>query len=148
MFTTAGSTRFTIDANEFDDGIASGITKGVAPLAENDIDFIADVRPETTVPINIPTTSVSATKSAATVFSLRAQPTMPFTGSPISSTPVFLSAAASLELQSHTHPSLPIITPGFSRSCPAQDMRRKTHWPSGRAALEACLFSDLLLFDA
>jgi hypothetical protein len=83
--------------------MASGIGSGVAPLAENDIVFIADVRPETTVPIKIPTTRVSATNSAATAFSRLAQLTMPFTGSPISRTPVFLSAAASLEL--HTHPS-------------------------------------------
>ena len=44
IFTTAGSTRFTIDANEFEDGIASGIASRVAPLPANATDFMAEVR--------------------------------------------------------------------------------------------------------
>src|SRR6266404_512466 len=87
IFTTAGSTRFTIDANELEDGMASGTASGVAPLAESGL--IAEVRPETTEPIKIPTISVSATNKAATAFSRRAQLTISFTGSPIALTPVF-----------------------------------------------------------
>ena len=94
IFTMAGSTRFTIDANVFDEGIASGIAKGAAPLPTNVTDFMAEVRPETTVPIQIPTTSVSATNKVAITFSRRAQPTNLRTGSSICATPIILSAAA------------------------------------------------------
>src|SRR5207245_8346028 len=83
IFTTAGSTRLTIDANELDDGIASGIASRVAPLPVNATDFMAEVRPDTIVPIRIPTTSVSATNNPAIIFSRRAQLTILLTGSPI-----------------------------------------------------------------
>src|SRR5258708_38423360 len=98
IFTTAGSTRLTIDANELEDGMASGIASGVAPLAENAIVLIAAVRPETTEPIKIPTISVSATNKAAMVFSRRDQLTISFTGSPMALAPVFRSATNSLEV--------------------------------------------------
>src|SRR5258708_28916160 len=93
IFTTAGSTRFTIDANELEDGMASGTASGVAPLAERGL--IAEVRPETTEPIKIPTISVSATNKLAIAFSRRAQLTISFTGSPIALAPVLRSATNS-----------------------------------------------------
>src|SRR5262245_46084177 len=104
MFTTAGSTRLTIEANEFDDGMASGMGSGVAPLPANVIVFMAEVWPETIVPIKIPTTRVSATNKPAMAFSRRTQLRTPqvdisFSGSPISKTPVFLSAAHTLKSQ-------------------------------------------------
>src|SRR5439155_14212402 len=99
IFTTAGSTRFTIDANEFDDGIASGIASGVAPLPAKATDFMAEVRPDTIVPIRIPSTSVSATNNPAIIFSRRAQLTILLTGSSISTYSCILSAAASLGFQ-------------------------------------------------
>src|SRR6516165_10750940 len=108
-----------MEAKELDDGMASGMGSGVAPLPANVIAFIAAVRPATTVPIKIPTASVSATKRAAIAFSrcthlLWAPPSeltvaagpdtplglsalcaallsIPLTGSPISKTPVFFS---------------------------------------------------------
>src|SRR5207244_12341409 len=83
IFTTAGSTRFTIDANEFDDGIASGIASRVAPLPANATDFMAEVRPDTMVPIRIPNTRVSATNNPASIISRRRQLTILLNGSPI-----------------------------------------------------------------
>jgi hypothetical protein len=103
MFTTAGSTLFTIDANELEEGIASGMGSSAAPLPANAMDFMADVRPETNVPIRIPKTSVSATNSPATIFSRRAQLTILLTGSPILCCSSILSAAC--PAQSRTHRS-------------------------------------------
>jgi hypothetical protein len=74
MFTTAGSTLLTIEAKELDDGTGSGTARGVAPDAENDKDFMADTRPEMTVPIMIPTVSVKATNTDAMILRRRAQP--------------------------------------------------------------------------
>jgi hypothetical protein len=54
--------------------MASGMGSGVAPLPANVRVFMAEVWPETTVPIKIPTTRVSATNNAATAFSRRTQP--------------------------------------------------------------------------
>jgi hypothetical protein len=73
MFTTAGSTRFTIPEKELDDGIGSGTASGVALVPANAALFTADTRPETTDPIIIPTNSVKATKNAAIIFLRRAQ---------------------------------------------------------------------------
>jgi hypothetical protein len=84
-----------MEAKELDDGIASGIGSGLAPLPENAaIVCIADVCPETTVPISIPTINVSATNNPAMVFSRRAQLTIFVTGSAISHYSYILSAAA------------------------------------------------------
>jgi hypothetical protein len=78
-----------MDANELDDGMASGMARGGAPLPANAKLFIAEVRPETMVPMRIPTTSVSATNNPATIFSRRAQLNILVIGSPISAAPVF-----------------------------------------------------------
>jgi hypothetical protein len=67
MFTTAGSTRFTIPEKLFEDGMGSGRASGAAdvpPAKENDL--IAETFPDTTVPIMIPTESVAAINPAAT----------------------------------------------------------------------------------
>ena len=64
MFTTAGSTRFTMDAKLFEEGITSGIASGLASLAaKSPMLFIAETRPETIVPMRIPTVSVSTRKA-------------------------------------------------------------------------------------
>src|SRR5205807_5567556 len=65
-----GSTRFTMPANELEDGIESGTTSGV-PLPANEKFFIADVLPEISVPIRIPTTSVNAIDNPAIHFFCR-----------------------------------------------------------------------------
>src|SRR5215470_18570790 len=74
IFTTAGSTRFTIPENEFEDGIESGTASGVA-LPANAKFFIAEVLPEITVPIKIPTVSVNAIASPAIHVLCRLVPT-------------------------------------------------------------------------
>ena len=73
MFTTAGSTRLTIPAKELDDGTGSGTVSAVAVVPENPRLFIADTRPETTDPIKIPTVSVNATNTAASILRRRVQ---------------------------------------------------------------------------
>src|SRR2546429_2740470 len=79
MFTTAGSTRLTIPAKELDVGIGSGTARAVAVVPENPILFIAETRPETTDPIRIPTASVNATNTAASILRRRAQLNISFT---------------------------------------------------------------------
>src|SRR5882757_9660943 len=88
MFTTAGSTRFTIDANEFDAGIGSGTAKAVAEVPANPRLFIAETRPETTDPIRIPTARVSATNIPESILRRRAQLKSSLTCSPMSVTPL------------------------------------------------------------
>src|SRR5260370_28276015 len=83
MFTTAGSTRLTIDANELDDGIGSGTAKAVAVVRGKPRPFIAETRPETTDPIRIPTVSVNATNTAASILRRRAQLKSSLTCSPM-----------------------------------------------------------------
>src|SRR5271154_3991769 len=83
MLTTAGSTRFTIPENELEDGTGSGTVSGVALVPEKFSAFMAETRPETTVPIMMPAASVSDKKTAARILRLRAQPTKSFTCSPI-----------------------------------------------------------------
>src|ERR1700730_494005 len=83
MFTTAGSTRFTIPEKELEEGIGSGTANGVALVPANAVFFTADTRPETTDPIMIPTNSVRHTKNAAIIFLRRAQLKISFTCSPI-----------------------------------------------------------------
>src|SRR5271163_2965396 len=83
MLTTAGSTRFTIPEKELEDGTGSGTTSGVALVPEKLSAFMADTRPETTVPIIMPAANVSATNAVAKILRLRAQPTNSFTCSPI-----------------------------------------------------------------
>src|SRR5580704_11694272 len=82
MFTTAGSTRFTMPEKELADGMGSGTASGVAfvPLKV----FIAETRPEITEPIMIPVTSVNATKNDASILRRRAQLKSSFTCSPMS----------------------------------------------------------------
>src|SRR6266852_9821741 len=89
IFTTAGSTRFTMLANELEDGTGSGTARGVALAPENGSVFIADTRPEITDPINIPTVKVNATKAAAKILRRLAQPKSSFTCSPIFLTLIF-----------------------------------------------------------
>ena len=106
IFTTAGSTRLTIDANELDDGMASGMGSGVAPLPANAMIFMADVRPDTTVPIKIPTTSVSATnKPATSLFPPRPADHVALLVHPCCATPIFLSAAAPSSASTRTRRS-------------------------------------------
>src|SRR6266436_5703137 len=88
MFTTAGSTRLTIPAKELDDGIGSGTARAVAVVPENPILFIAETRPETTDPIRMPTASVNATNTAASILRRRAQLKSSLTCSPISVAPL------------------------------------------------------------
>src|SRR5277367_5556596 len=83
MLTTAGSTRFTIPEKELEDGTGSGTTSGVAFVPEKLSAFMAETRPETTVPIIMPAASVSDTNTVAKILRLRAQPTNSFTCSPI-----------------------------------------------------------------
>jgi hypothetical protein len=83
MFTTAGSTRFTIPEKELDEGMGSGTDSGVALVPANPELFTADTLPETTEPISIPTTSVKDTKNAAMIFRRRAQLKSSLTCSPI-----------------------------------------------------------------
>src|SRR5712692_3680068 len=73
MFTTAGSTRFTIAAKELDEGMTSGTVSGVAVVPANPRVFIAETRPDMTDPIRIPTASVSATDNDARILRRRAQ---------------------------------------------------------------------------
>ena len=91
MFTTAGSTRLTMDANELEEGTGSGTVRAVAVVPPNPKLFIAEVRPETTEPIRMPIPSVKATKKAARIFLRRAQLKSSFTCSPIFPAPVPLS---------------------------------------------------------
>src|SRR3974377_736611 len=88
MFTTAGSTRFTILLKEFDDGIGSGKANAAAFVPENEKLLIAETRSETSVPIMIPTGSVAPIKPAATILRRRVQSTIPFRPSSIFLTPV------------------------------------------------------------
>src|SRR5258708_33273598 len=136
MFTTAGSTRVTMDANELEDGMASGMASGVAPLPANAMLFMAEVRPDTTVPIRIPITSVSATNNPATIFSRRAQLNILMIGSPISVAPVFSPPP---DRSCGSHPSLLSITLRTYRSCLAQVLHRKTYWPYGRGGFGGSL---------
>src|SRR5258708_24019966 len=88
MFTTAGSTLLTIAANELDAGIGSGTANAVAVVPGNPSPFIAETRPETTDPIKIPTVSVNATNTAASILRRRAQLKSSLTCSPMSITPL------------------------------------------------------------
>src|SRR5229473_5880218 len=144
IFTTAGSTRLTIDANELDDGITSGTDSGVAVVPANPKLFIAETRPETTDPIKIPTTSVNATKTLARILRRRAQSISSFTCSPISTSPLswpprprFRQRPNSAWCQS--------ITLLFQGGCRQISMRWSDHCPKDRGALRF-LFS--LLLDA
>src|SRR2546421_2982574 len=96
MFTTAGSTRLTIPAKELDAGIGSGTVRGVAVVPENPRLFIAETRPETTEPIKIPTVSVNATNTAASILRRRAQSKSSLTCSPMLVTPLFQAPAVLL----------------------------------------------------
>src|SRR5215471_6012038 len=79
MFTTAGSTRFTIEAKLLEDGTGSGRISGLAEAAPvNENDRIAETFPETTVPIKMPTESVAAMSPAATYVRRRVQSTLLF----------------------------------------------------------------------
>src|SRR5208282_5998099 len=88
IFTTAGSTRFTMPEKELAEGMGSGTTRGVAFVPLND--FIAETRPEMTDPIRIPVTSVKATKNDAMIFRRRAQLKISFTCSPMVAAPIYL----------------------------------------------------------
>src|SRR6266849_2956971 len=88
MFTTAGSTRLTIDAKELDDGTGSGTARAVAVVPENPELFIAETRPETTDPIRMPTASVNATNTPASILRRRDQLNISLTCSPISVAPL------------------------------------------------------------
>src|SRR6476646_9737246 len=90
MFTTAGSTRFTIPEKELGEGIGSGTASRAASVPPND--FIAETRPEMTEPIMIPRTRVNATKNDARYLRRRAQLKISFTCSPISLHLAFLAA--------------------------------------------------------
>ncbi len=79
MLTTAGSTRFTMEANEAPEGIGSGTASGVALVPAKENAFIAETRPETTEPIRMPTVSVSATNAEAKILRRRAQSNNSFT---------------------------------------------------------------------
>src|SRR5437867_12976963 len=96
MFTTAGSTRLTIAANELDAGIGSGTANAVAVVPGNPRLFIAETRPETTDPIRIPTVSVNATNTAASILRRRAQLKSSLTCSPISVAPLVQAPQPSL----------------------------------------------------
>src|SRR6266852_9545745 len=88
MFTTAGSTRFTIEAKELDEGTGSGTVRAVAVVPGNPRLFIAETRPETTDPIKIPTVSVNATNTAASILRRRAQLKSSLTCSPMFVSPL------------------------------------------------------------
>ncbi len=94
MFTTAGSTRFTIDANEFDAGIGSGTAKAVAEVPANPRLFIAETRPETTDPIRIPTAKVKATNTPASILRRLAQLISSLTCSPMFAAPLVQAPTA------------------------------------------------------
>src|SRR5258707_14685189 len=91
MFTTAGSTRLTIDAKELDEGTGSGTANAVAVVPGNPRLFIPETHPETTDPIRIPTVSVNATNTAARILRRRAQLKSSLTCSLISLTPLVLA---------------------------------------------------------
>src|SRR5208283_2229280 len=79
MFTTAGSTRLTIDEKLFEEGIGSGNTSAEAELPPvKEKDRMAETFPETTVPIRIPTVRVAAIKPAATYVRRGVQSTLAF----------------------------------------------------------------------
>src|ERR1700736_3119844 len=86
MFTTAGSTQLTIPAKELDDGTGSG--RAVAVVPENPRLFIAETRPETTDPIRMPTASVNATNTPASILRRRDQLNISLTCSPMSVAPL------------------------------------------------------------
>src|SRR5712671_1249835 len=88
MFTTAGSTRLTIEAKELDEGTGSGTVRAVAVVPGNPKPLVAETRPETTDPIRIPIVSVNATNTAASILRRRAQLKSSLTCSPISVTPL------------------------------------------------------------
>src|SRR5437879_8707255 len=71
MFTTAGSTLLTIAAKVLDSCTGSGIARGVAPPPTRFL--AAPTRPETTVPINIPTDRVTTTSKVARTLRCLAQ---------------------------------------------------------------------------
>src|SRR5258708_39670136 len=96
MFTTAGSTRLTIDANELDEGTGSGTVSAVAVVPVNPRLFVAATRPETTDPIRIPTASVNATNTAASIFRRRAQLKSSLTWSTMSVTALVLDSTGLL----------------------------------------------------
>src|SRR4029077_16637813 len=82
MFTTAGSTRVTIDENELAAGIGSGKPSGLALVPANvESVFIADTLPLTTDPIKMPTARVSTTDKDARIFLRRVQADIPLTSS-------------------------------------------------------------------
>src|SRR5882672_5742498 len=104
-------------AKELDEGIESGTARGV-PLPANAKFFIADVLPEISVPIRIPTTSVSAIDSPAIHFLCRLDPATSRTWSLICS--LLLAPILSKPFpREHTRASL-TITLHFAWSCPAQ----------------------------
>src|SRR6266849_3284909 len=144
MFTTAGSTRLTIDAKVLDDGTGSGTARAVAVVPANPRLFVAETRPDTTEPIKIPTVSVNATNTPASILRRRAQSMSSFTCSPISTAPLswpprprFRQRANSAHCQS--------ITLLFQGGCRQISMRWSDHCPKDRGALRF-LFS--LLLDA
>src|SRR5258708_2536112 len=106
MFTTAGSTRLTIDANELDEGTGSGTVSAVAVVPVNPRLFVAATRPETTDPIRIPPASVNATNTAASIFRRRAQLKSSLTCSPMSLTPL-VQAPTALLVYVERHPACP-----------------------------------------
>ena len=84
MFTTAGSTRFTIPENEFEEELDRALPAGWHSFPVNVVIRTAETRPDNNRPIKIPTTNVNPTKNAAIIFRRRAQLKSSFTCSPIS----------------------------------------------------------------
>jgi hypothetical protein len=134
MFTTAGSTLLTIDANELDAGIGSGTVSGVALVPANIPDFIAETRPDTTEPINMPTASVKATNTVASIFRRLAQVNNSLTCSPMSLLLSFWHRGSVRSQRATVCPPY-IITPLFPWGCHLIALQRVNHWPSGRGAL-------------
>src|SRR4029077_4559889 len=125
MFTTAGSTRFTMEANEAPEGIGSGTASGVALVPANEKVFIAETRPETTEPMRMPTVSVSATNAEAKILRRRAQSNNSFT-----CCPMFV-----LLFPPIVFPARPTVYHRDSRSNGLTlRMRYEHHWPEGRVS--------------
>jgi hypothetical protein len=68
-----------MEENDAAEGMGSGTARRVAFVPANENVFIAETRPDTTDPIKIPTTSVSATNTAARTLRRRAQSNNSFT---------------------------------------------------------------------
>ena len=71
-----------------DDGTGSGTDRAVAVVPENPRLFIAETRPETTDPIRMPTASVNATNTPASILRRRDQLNISLTCSPMSVAPL------------------------------------------------------------